>query len=180
MAQARVTDYFSQSKKAGIDRALRSKSHKTRSAAEELVVSEVRSFQSRSSANKPRHSEQLKSVQEEFCRLIDEAVSAPDHPDNSSGPHKEEPTPVHESPRTPKRTAQSEPGSGVLVSATELHSTAKKRRRVAKDETAKIPPRSARKKLILSKHGETHTVRSRFRSRFLHYIHPYIVRRIDS
>ncbi|XP_062845387.1 DNA replication factor Cdt1-like [Trichomycterus rosablanca] len=159
MAQARVTDYFSQSKKAGTDRSLRSKSQKTRTAAEQRVVSEVKSVKSRSSrssraASTQQQSAQLQAVQEEFLRVIDEAVSAPpDHVD------QEELDPVQQSPRTPKRTsaeAEFDLGSTVFASATELHSTAKKRLRVAKEEAAAAATKkTARKKLVLSKHGET-------------------------
>ncbi|MCJ8747424.1 hypothetical protein PDJAM_G00153310 [Pangasius djambal] len=166
MAQARVTDYFSQSKRAGVDRSLRSKSQKP--SAEDRVVeakpSRARAQRSSRSAHKPltavqEHSEPLTDVHEEFLRVIDEAVSAPDHAEGRT----EKPAPP-ESPRTPKRTsaeAEFDLCSAVFSSATEQHSTAKKRLRgsaMREENTAKsveAGKRTARKKLVLSKHEQT-------------------------
>ncbi|XP_047678221.1 DNA replication factor Cdt1 [Tachysurus fulvidraco] len=212
MAQGRVTDYFAQSKRAGVDRSLRSKSQKP---SEDSVVSISRAQRSRSSAKKHLRSaeeerehlrsaeeereqlrsvqeereqlrsvqeereqlrsvrkqlrsvqeerEQLRSVEDEFLRVIDEAVSAPDHVESSTGPRSPDKAGPPESPRTPKRTS-SEAGfdicSAVFASATEQHSTAKKRLRITgKDlnttKSAETVKRTARKKLVLSKHEET-------------------------
>ncbi|XP_060767968.1 DNA replication factor Cdt1 isoform X2 [Neoarius graeffei] len=159
MAQGRVTDYFSQSKRAGVDRALRLKSQKA--GGEDRAVSEsnpspARPQAGRSSAEK---SAPLGSVQEEFLRVIAEAVSAPDHAEDRTEPRGSgKPGPL-QSPRTPKRTsteAQFDLCSAVFPSATEQHSTAKKRLRAAvmKDGNAVKPSvavrrRTARKKLEL-------------------------------
>lgn len=175
MAQARVTDFFSQSKRAGGDRSLRSKSQKT--SAEVRVESETKLSRtkpqrsSRSARNPIRgvqeESEQLRSVHEEFIRVIDEAVSAPDHAEDRTEPRASNKPGPPESPRTPKRTsseAEFDLCSSVFSSATELHSTAKKRLRVAATKEANTAKnvesgrRTARKKLVLSKHEETEKV----------------------
>ncbi|KAI5088581.1 DNA replication factor Cdt1 isoform X1, partial [Silurus meridionalis] len=172
MAQARVTDYFSQSKRAGVERTLRSKSQKP--GAGEEKVSE-RNISTTTTRRKPQRSsrsartpliedpEQLRHVQEEFLRVIDEAVSAPDHSEGKTELRSSEKEP--ECPRTPKRNsteAEFDLSSAVFSSATEQHSTAKKRLRLAAtkqldtarsaEETGK---KTARKKLVLSKHEET-------------------------
>lgn len=177
MAQARVTDYFSQSKRAGVDRSLRSKSQKPN--AEVRVESETKVSRtsrpqrsSRSAHNKPlrgvqEDGEKLRSVQEEFLRVIDEAVSAPDHAGGKTEPLGSDKPSVPESPRTPKRTsseAEFDLCSAVFSSATEQHSTAKKRLRVAatkEEDTAKSVEsgrRTARKKLVLVRHEEAEKV----------------------
>lgn len=174
MAQARVTDYFSQSKRAGAERSLRSKSHKP--GAEVRVEAErelSRSGPQRSSrsAHKPlpeAQEEQLRSAQEEFLRVIDEAVSAPEHAGGRTEPRaSDKPAPPPESPRTPKRTsaeAEFDLCSTVFSSATEQHSTAKKRLRVAATKQANTAKsvesgrRTARKKLVLSRHEEPEKV----------------------
>ncbi|XP_058238076.1 DNA replication factor Cdt1 isoform X2 [Hemibagrus wyckioides] len=207
MAQARVTDYFAQSKKAGVERSLRSKSQKP--SVEERVVTTTRPQRSRGSANKQlravqqereqlrsvqqereqirsvqqereqirsvqqereqirsvqQEREQLRSVQEEFLRVIDEAVSAPDHVEGRTQLRSSDKPGAPESPRTPKRTsseAEFDLCSAVFTSTTEQHSTAKKRLRVAatKDEnttkSVETGKRTARKKLVLSKHEDT-------------------------
>lgn len=169
MAQGRVTDYFSQSKRAGVDRSLRLKSQKAGSedrVGSESSLSTTRPQRSRSSAHKP-----LTSVQEEFLRLIDEAVSAPDHAEDRTAPRGSDKPGPPESPRTPKRTsteAQFDLCSAVFPSATEQHSTAKKRLRIAavKDvntvKSVEAGRRTARKKLVLSKHEETGKVKERY------------------
>lgn len=166
MAQARVTDYFSQSKRAGVDRSLRSKSRKPDSE----VRAESRPQRSSRCARNPlreakEESEQLRSVQEEFLRVIDEAVSASDHAEDRTEPWGSDNPP--ESPRTPKRTsaeAEFDLCSAVFSSTTEQHSTAKKRLRLAATKeinTAKSVEcgrKSARKKLVLSKAEQTEQV----------------------
>ncbi|KAF4094393.1 hypothetical protein AMELA_G00014560 [Ameiurus melas] len=174
MAQPRVTEYFSQSKRGGVDRTLRSKSRKP--SCEDRVVPEPNLP---TAGPRPRGSstartaptavqedrEQLRSVQEEFLRVIDEAVSAPDHAEGSAESRSSGKPGPPDSPRTPKRTsteAEFDLCSAVFSSATEQHSTAKKRLRVT---TAKEPHaarsaeagkgRTARKKLVLFKREET-------------------------
>lgn len=173
MAQARVTDYFSQSKRAGVERSLRSKSQKPGSevrAESETKVSRSRPQRSSRCARNPlrnvrEESEQLRTVQEEFLRVIDEAVSAPDHAEGKTVPRGSDNAP--ESPRTPKRTsaeAEFDLSSAVFSSATEQHSTAKKRLRVAATKELNTAEReecgrkTARKKLVLSKPEETEKV----------------------
>ncbi|TSK20073.1 DNA replication factor Cdt1 [Bagarius yarrelli] len=168
MAQARVTDYFAQSKRAGVERTLRSKSQK--SSAEVRVVSTTRPERSSRSTNKPlravrEDSERLRAVQEEFLRVIDEAVSAPDHAESGTETRGVEKPAPPESPRTPKRTsteAEFDVSSAVVSSTTEQHSTAKKRLRVAatrdsntEKNTETAGKKTARKKLLLSKHEDT-------------------------
>ncbi|KAK3509916.1 hypothetical protein QTP70_019397 [Hemibagrus guttatus] len=162
MAQARVTDYFAQSKRADVDRTLRSKSQKL--SVEDRVVSTIRPQRSKQLRSAQRESEQLRSVQEEFLRVIDEAVSAPDHAESRTQPRSSDKPGAPESPRTPKRSsseAEFDLCSAVFTSTTEQHSTAKKRLRVTatKDEnTAKAVEtgkRTARKKLVLSKAEDT-------------------------
>ncbi|KAM9493369.1 DNA replication factor Cdt1 isoform 1-T1 [Clarias gariepinus] len=162
MAQARVTDYFSQSKRAGVDRSLRSKSQKARSAEQDRAGCEASVSKTRPqrSSRVQEDSEQLRSVQEEFLRVIDEAVSGSDLTPGSTEADK---AGAPRSPRTPKRSsseAEFDLCAAVfdLSSATEQHSTAKKRLRVAakkETEPAGNGRRTARKKLVLSKHEET-------------------------
>uniref|UniRef100_W5U6N2 DNA replication factor Cdt1 n=1 Tax=Ictalurus punctatus TaxID=7998 RepID=W5U6N2_ICTPU len=174
MAQTRVTEYFSQSKRGGVDRTLRSKSRKP--SSEDRVVPEPnlptagpRPRSSSTAHTAPRavqeDREQLRSVQEEFLRVIDEAVSAPDHAEGSAESRSSGKPGPPDSPRTPKRTstqAEFDLCSAVFSSATEQHSTAKKRLRVTatkEPNTARSVEagerRTARKKLVLFKHGET-------------------------
>lgn len=177
MAQARVTDYFSQSKRAGVERSLRSKSRQP--GAEQRLEPEPygsRPQSSRRSAHTPLgdalrdsrgHSEQLRSVQEEFLRVIDEAVCAPDHAEGRTEPLGSDKPAPPASPRTPKRTsaeADFNLCSALFSSATEQHSTAKKRLRVAGTRetstarSAESERKSARKKLVLHKHEDTEKV----------------------
>lgn len=166
MAQARVTDYFSQSKRAAVDRSLRSKSQKARSAEQDRAECEASVSKTRPqrSSRVQEDSEQLRSVQEEFLRVIDEAVSGSDLTQGSTEADK---AGAPRSPRTPKRSsseAEFDLCAAVfdLSSATEQHSTAKKRLRVAakkETEPAGNGRRTARKKLVLSKHEETEKVK---------------------
>ncbi|XP_026802547.1 DNA replication factor Cdt1 isoform X2 [Pangasianodon hypophthalmus] len=160
MAQARVTDFFSQSKRAGVDRSLRSKSQKP--GAEDRVVEAKPPGATAQRSSRAAH-EPLTAVQEEFLRVIDEAVSAPDHAEGRTEARGSEKPDPPESPRTPKRScaeAEFDLCSAVFSSATEQHSTAKKRLRVSamrEENTAKSVEgkRTARKKLVLSKHEQT-------------------------
>ncbi|KAF5895554.1 DNA replication factor Cdt1 [Clarias magur] len=161
MAQARVTDYFSQSKRAGVDRSLRSKSQKA-SADQDRAACEPSATKTRPQRSRrvQEDSERLRSVQEEFLRVIDEAVSGSDL--KPGGTEADKPA-APRSPRTPKRSsseAEFDLCAAVfdLSSATEQHSTAKKRLRLAarkETEPAEQGRKTARKKLVLSKHDET-------------------------
>lgn len=187
MAQTRVTEYFSQSKRGGVDRTLRSKSRKP--SSEDRVVPEPnlptagpRPRSSSTAHTAPRavqeDREQLRSVQEEFLRVIDEAVSAPDHAEGSAESRSSGKPGPPDSPRTPKRTstqAEFDLCSAVFSSATEQHSTAKKRLRVTatkEPNTARSVEagerRTARKKLVLFKHGETEVKLARITHLYLH------------
>ncbi|XP_037390501.1 DNA replication factor Cdt1 [Pygocentrus nattereri] len=164
MAQARVTDYFSCNKRAAGAR----KGRKTRAAEGPVLVEkdaaagrrETRLTKSRTVAGASRLSaEPLGGVHEEFLRVIAEAVAA--EPGAESG-KVELQQPEAATPRTPKRSsdeAEFDLSSAVFASATEQHSTAKKRLRVGGKEqsgAAAAPagePRksTARKKLELTK-----------------------------
>ncbi|KAL7833421.1 hypothetical protein AOLI_G00283810 [Acnodon oligacanthus] len=164
MAQARVTDYFAHNKRAAGAR----KGRKARAAEGPGLVEkdaaagrrETRLGKSRTVAGASRLStEPLGGVHEEFLRVIAEAVAA--EPGAESGKAElQQPEPT--TPRTPKRSsdeAEFDLSSAVFASATEQHSTAKKRLRVGGKEqsgAAAAPagePRksTARKKLQLTK-----------------------------
>ncbi|XP_076831035.1 DNA replication factor Cdt1 [Brachyhypopomus gauderio] len=171
MAQARVTDYFSQNKRTGSDRSLRSKGLKTRAAEDRTVsgvdigIGDTKAPRTTRSSNRtaPADPESLSSVQKEFLRVIDEVVSA----DNVDPTDRDTQGPAA-SPRTPKRAlaeAEWDLGSAAFSSVTEQHSTAKKQRlRVGPAQTPSAAPhgpdgaagrRGARKKLVLLKHEDS-------------------------
>lgn len=125
MSQARVTDFFSQRKKA-VDGPV--KGPKRSSAT------------TRSQSSKKQDLALFSSpVHEEFARLVDEAAGV--QPPRS--------------PRTPKRSSAevSTDFGAALTSAAAEHSTAKKRRQVGERKTAApeepATRRTARKKLVL-------------------------------
>lgn len=184
MSQARVTDFFAQTKKVSVDGASRAKGLKTTQGVVDNGVSELTTDivatrpSSRSTRSKNRnatlsitktsrsstHSET--SVQQEFLRVIDEAASVDkaDRVYDGTGRPDSEKQSILSSPRTPKRTsvdAEFDLGSAVF-STTAEHSTAKKRLRAesAKDNSSEKCPevktvkKTARKKLILSKASE--------------------------
>ncbi|XP_053188641.1 DNA replication factor Cdt1 [Scomber japonicus] len=130
-AQARVTDFFSQKKKAPVKQA-KQRSHTA------------------AGRSAPKNKDALlssSSVHQEFLRVIDEAVGLNDGQSTSIHTDKNQPC----SPRTPKRTstdAQFDLGAAVF-SATAEHSTSKKRRQEAGRDAEKVTRKTARKKLIL-------------------------------
>ncbi|XP_051279415.1 DNA replication factor Cdt1 [Dicentrarchus labrax] len=145
MAQARVTDFFSQRKK-GIAAPVKAARQRSRGSS-----SNVASTRSRSSKSKDVFL-RSSSIHEEFVRVIDEAAGLNEREDTGDTA-KDSPS----SPRTPKRTsAEAEFDLGAAVfSATADHSTAKKRRQVeaVREAKANVPEkvtrRKARKKLVL-------------------------------
>ena len=152
MSQARLTDFFSQTKR-GI--AGPSKPAKQRSRGSRGIGSDAAGTRSRSA----KHKDALlcsTSVHEEFVRVIDEAAGLHDGESAGSNTQKESPP----SPRTPKRrSADVEFDIGAAVfSATAGHSTAKKRRQKEADggrgaeEPQKATRTTARKKLVLPQH----------------------------
>lgn len=130
-AQARVTDFFSQKKKAPVKQA-KQRSHTA------------------AGRSAPKNKDALlssSSVHQEFLRVIDEAVGLNDRQSTSIHTDKNQPC----SPRTPKRTstdAQFDLGAAAF-SATAEHSTSKKRRQEAGRDAEKVTRKTARKKLIL-------------------------------
>ncbi|KAL6461393.1 hypothetical protein MHYP_G00295370, partial [Metynnis hypsauchen] len=182
MAQARVTDYFSRNKRA----AGAGKGRKARAAEGPVLVEkdpvlvekdpvlvekdaaagrrETRLTKSRTAAGASRPStEPLSGVHEEFLRVIAEAVAAEPGAESSKVELQQ---PEAATPRTPKRSSDEvefDLSSAVFASATEQHSTAKKRPRVGGKEQsgaaaapAGEPRRStARKKLELTKTEQT-------------------------
>ncbi|XP_017212594.1 DNA replication factor Cdt1 isoform X2 [Danio rerio] len=162
MAQARVTDYFAQSKKAGVSRSLRSKGQKVSGdVVESAVINKPRSSSRASgSSRKATHSEittaePQKQTQLEFLKVIDEALStetaetvADSRDVNIEG--------LTASPRTPKRSSPEFDVCSVLFPSTaELHSSAKKRQRLNAGHNCRSSPeertgqKTARKKLNL-------------------------------
>ncbi|XP_063044780.1 DNA replication factor Cdt1 [Engraulis encrasicolus] len=158
MAQARLTDYFAQSKKGGIDRAARGKGQKANAVNVDVAVARP-TRQNTRTAGRPKIT-RSSSVQEEFLRVINEAVSTSDE-----AKFTEDKVDIHASPKTPKRRStevEFDLGSAVFTTA-EQHSSAKKRARVgpsqegntvAEKAAVKTGKRTARKRLILSKDGE--------------------------
>ncbi|CAK6978963.1 DNA replication factor Cdt1 [Scomber scombrus] len=131
MSQVRVTDFFSQRKKAPVKQA-KQRSH---TAAGRSASKNKDALLSSS------------SVHQEFLRVIDEAVGLNDGKPTSIHTDKNHPC----SPQTPKRTstdAQFDLGAAVF-SATAEHSTSKKRRQEAERDAEKVTRKTARKKLIL-------------------------------
>ncbi|XP_068424450.1 DNA replication factor Cdt1 [Clinocottus analis] len=164
MAQPRVTQFFAQRKK-GLAGPVKPTKQRRSAVVDRDSSSEtgtnVASTRSRSSRNNGVFL-RSSSVHEEFVRVIEEAVEL-DHGSCSSGCAQgvcssgcaHSPT---SSPRTPKRTsAETEFDLGAAVfSATNAHSTAKKRRQEEEgcpDFKAPVPVKAARtkarKKLVL-------------------------------
>lgn len=163
MAQARVTDFFAQSKRGGINRAVRAKGQKP--AVVNVDVATTRTTrQSRTSGRSKVTKATSSCVQEEFLRVITEAVSSKETRNT-----EECKVDVKASPQTPKRTsseAEFDLGSAVF-SSTADHSSAKKRLRVGAAQEGnhvvektevKTGKRTARKRLILSKDGDQEKV----------------------
>ncbi|XP_051980973.1 DNA replication factor Cdt1-like [Xyrauchen texanus] len=145
MAQARVTDYFAQSKNGGVDRSVRSEGQKVPRDAKPKTSTRATCWSLAS------------SEQQEFLKVIDEALSAEpvDTVTDRRDASIEGPT---ASPRTPKRScAEFDVCSVVFPSAAELHYCAKKRQRLQAGQNSKTSPeertcqKSARKKLDLLK-----------------------------
>ncbi|XP_049327002.1 DNA replication factor Cdt1 isoform X2 [Astyanax mexicanus] len=166
MAQARVTDFFSHSKRAA---AGGQKGRKARAAGPLQQDAGTRRRETRQTRGKVP-AEALSGVQEEFLRVIAEAVSADPvcerlepaaAESGKTQPEFQKPEAV--TPRTPKRSsdeAEFDLSSAVFSSATEQHSTAKKRLRTAGKEpsgaaaaapAAEQRKSTARKKLELTK-----------------------------
>ncbi|XP_007230148.3 DNA replication factor Cdt1 isoform X1 [Astyanax mexicanus] len=170
MAQARVTDFFSHSKRAA---AGGQKGRKARAAGPLQQDAGTRRRETRQTRGKVP-AEALSGVQEEFLRVIAEAVSADPvcerlepaaAESGKTQPEFQKPEAV--TPRTPKRSsdeAEFDLSSAVFSSATEQHSTAKKRLRTAGKEpsgaaaaapAAEQRKSTARKKLELTKVEKT-------------------------
>uniref|UniRef100_A0A4W4GYK8 CDT1 Geminin-binding domain-containing protein n=1 Tax=Electrophorus electricus TaxID=8005 RepID=A0A4W4GYK8_ELEEL len=183
MAQARVTDFFSHSKRSGADRTLRSKEQI--GTAEDYSGSE----EDTAETNVPRATqaadedvpvaertcslgdqESLECVQKEFLRVIDEVIVSSDNLEVTAEPSDAADREPIASPRTPKRRvaeAELDLCSWGLSSVTGQHSTAKKRLRVgaarnpgATPKTSDVEPgkKTARKKLVLSRDEESAAV----------------------
>ncbi|XP_036400095.1 DNA replication factor Cdt1 [Megalops cyprinoides] len=176
MSQARVTDFFSQSKKAGIDRVLRTKQDKPHiyvdTEVSTVAVKKRENAGTTRSKSKTvsrpttaRSTRSKKYVQEELEKVANEPVPVDDLKVATDAASAEPPEQTLRSPRTPKRRsseAEFDLGSAVF-SATAGHSSAKKRLRVESGEEGvqapktveqKTEKKSARKKLILPKDGE--------------------------
>ncbi|XP_028812719.1 DNA replication factor Cdt1 [Denticeps clupeoides] len=150
MAQARVTDYFTQSKKAGPERFLQ----KAVAAARNVPHADKRFTRSTTRARRVEPAERS-CVQEEFLKLVDEAVSAP-----VRDAFELKPDELHSSPRTPKRTSAETKlhvASPVFSSVAAEHSTAKKRPRVSHPRDKGGRSQAARK-LALYREGEQERV----------------------
>uniref|UniRef100_A0A673G4P2 DNA replication factor Cdt1-like n=1 Tax=Sinocyclocheilus rhinocerous TaxID=307959 RepID=A0A673G4P2_9TELE len=159
MAQARVTDYFAQSKKGGVVRSLRSKGQKVSGDAVESAVTAKPKTPSRSTRSSrkttrgPSTPEPQKHVQQEFLKIIDEALSA--QTETATDLRDVSNESLTASPRTPKRLAEFDVGSVLFPSTTEQHSSAKKRMRVNASQHCRASPeertvqKTARKKLDL-------------------------------
>lgn len=159
MAQARVTDFFSQ-RKNGIagKRATKPRCNTAASVNGSSVTSAATRSRSSTSKNKEATAKKdaficSSSVHKEFMRVIDEAVGV----NTGESAVCYSPGDLPASPRTPKRTstdAEFDLGAAVFA-ATPEHSTAKKRRHAEASGAAKahIPGRptrrTARKKLLL-------------------------------
>ncbi|KAJ8417803.1 hypothetical protein AAFF_G00226460 [Aldrovandia affinis] len=183
MSQAQVTDFFSQSKKGGIDRVLRGKEGQNTPVSVDTVPSRVvvvkkqnaratrpksetkfRTATVRSTRSKKCLLEELKKSPE---KVANEATSVDEVTVSTTDVAPAEPVEqTSESPRTPKRnSSETEFDLGsALFSVTAGHSSAKKRLRVELAQEANTTPesrtpnlkieRSARKKLVLLKDGE--------------------------
>lgn len=168
MAQARVTDYFAQSKNGGVTRSLRSKGQKVSGDAVESAVIAKPKTPSRSNvacSSRKTTPDPQKHVQQEFLKVIDEALSA--QTDTATDLRDVSNEGLTASPRTPKRTAEFDVCSVLFPSTTELHSSAKKRMRVNARQNCRASPeertlhKTARKKLDLlrNEHKEQVTLR---------------------
>lgn len=153
MAQARVTDYFAQSKKG---RPVRSNGLKESGDA---VITKPRTS-SRATRKTTHDPESQKHVQQEFLRVIDEALSA-EPVQTATDSRAVSDAGLTASPRTPKRTATEFDVCSVLFpSAAEQHSTAKKRLRLSASQNRRTSPeeragpRGARKKLDLLRNDD--------------------------
>lgn len=169
MDQARVTDYFSRNKRAAVGRRGR-KAEGPGLAEKDAGSRETRRSSCRTIAASSK--EPLKGVEEEFLRVISEAVAADPASDRqvpaAQSARAEAVKPkTPQTPRTPKRRSTDE--SAVFTSTTEQHSSAKKRLRIgAKEQTGDSPApgaekkrSTARKKLELTKLEQvshTHTL----------------------
>uniref|UniRef100_A0A8C1QPY0 Chromatin licensing and DNA replication factor 1 n=1 Tax=Cyprinus carpio TaxID=7962 RepID=A0A8C1QPY0_CYPCA len=160
MSQARVTDYFAQSKKGGVVRSARSKGQKVSADAAVIAKPKTASGSTRSSrktTSDPRTPEPQKHVQQEFLKVIDEALSA--QTDTATDFRDVSNEGLTASPRTPKRTAEFDVCSVLFPSTTEQHSSAKKRLRVSASQHRRASPeeravqKTARKKLDLLTNG---------------------------
>ncbi|XP_042584408.1 DNA replication factor Cdt1 isoform X2 [Cyprinus carpio] len=160
MSQARVTDYFAQSKKGGVARSARSKGQKVSADAAVIAKPKTASGSTRSSretTRDPRTPEPQKHVQQEFLKVIDEALSA--QTDTLTDFRDVSNEGLTASPRTPKRTAEFDVCSVLFPSTTEQHSSAKKRLRVSASQHRRASPeeravqKTARKKLDLLTNG---------------------------
>ncbi len=166
MAQARVTDYFAQSKNGGVTRSLRSKGQKVSGdAVESAVIAKPKTpsrskstCSSRKTTRDPSTPDPQKHVQQEFLKVIDEALSAQTDNVTATDLRDVSNEGLTASPRTPKRTAEFDVCSVLFPSTTELHSSAKKRMRVNARQTCRASPeertlhKTARKKLDLLRH----------------------------
>lgn len=162
MAQARVTDYFAQSKKPGVSRSLRSKGQKlSGDVVESAVISKPRSSSRTSrSSRKATHSEIItaepqKQTHQEFLKVIDEALST-ETAETVADLRDVKIEGLTASPRTPKRSSPEFDVCSVLFpSTTEQHSSAKKRQRLNTGQNCRSSPeqrvgqKTARKKLNL-------------------------------
>lgn len=166
MAQARVTDYFAQSKRSGIDRAVRTKGQKPSVLNVDVATTRSTRQSIRTSGRSKVTKSTSSCVQEEFLRVISEAVSTKNEGRSKEIRNTEEcKVDLQASPQTPKRTsseAEFDLGSAVF-SSTADHSSAKKRLRVGSSQEVnhvvekpevKTGKRTARKRLILSKDGD--------------------------
>ncbi|KAK2914239.1 hypothetical protein Q8A67_002638 [Cirrhinus molitorella] len=166
MAQARVTDYFAQSKKSGAARSLRSKGQKlSGDVVESAVITKPKTSSRatrslRKTTRDPTTPEPQKHVQQEFLKVIDEALSAQTG-DIATDLRDVSNEGLTASPRTPKRTsAEFDVCSVVFPSTTEQHSSAKKRMRVNASQNCRTSPeepavhKTARKKLDLLRNGD--------------------------
>lgn len=170
MAQARVTDYFAQSKKGGVAQSLRSKGQKASADVVESAVitkpktSSRAASSSRKTSRDPTTPEPQKHVQQEFLKVIDEALSA-QTADTATDLRDVSNEGLTASPRTPKRTAEFDVCSVLFPSTTEQHSSAKKRLRVSASQHRRASPeeravqKTARKKLDLLTNGHKEQVR---------------------
>lgn len=167
MSQARVTDYFAQSKKGGVVRSARSKGQKVSADAAVIAKPKTASGSTRSSrktTSDPRTPEPQKHVQQEFLKVIDEALSA--QTDTATDFRDVSNEGLTASPRTPKRSSAEFDACSVLFpSTTEQHSSAKKRLRVSASQHRRASPeeravqKTARKKLDLLTNGHKEQVR---------------------